>query len=533
MTIMAKLAGVRLEVKAFLFGTVGIVALLNGCVAILAFLKDVLIATNFGTSLEADSLTLAFFLPDTVGNNLIAYALGVSCVPVFARAYSAYQPVQFAKLIRNLTFIFCLIALAIWLILWAYSDTAAALLAGSDTSTLGKLTASLMRVLLPSIVMFPVFAIANALLQVSGNFSVPAAAPLVSHVLTVMTLTVCMILELNRLQTVYLVSWSLLFGTVAMAGAVWSQVWRKKPFRSVKDRQVSSSAVADRTYHGQLWRIFAPYLFILATSQTVYFVERNLAANLGTGTIAGLNYAFRLSQLPVWVFVSAIYSVVLPSISQDLLMNRKEKLKVTLASSFKDILLVTLPTTLFLYFLRIPIVSILFQRGAFDEHSVQITSEIVKGYALSIIGLSISAICLRYYIAAGRMLIPLAVTIVSTIVNIIADYRLKDAIGAAGLGYGAAIGATVSALMFLLLLSGELNIAIRTAINPIKTLLLANTIPFLLLILFSLSWSHLTASSGIAVRILFLACAFGTCAVVYYAALRKFKLISISGWKGR
>lgn len=538
MSTKSKSAGWRLETKAFLFGTVGVIALLNGCVAVLAFFKDVLTATNFGTSLEADSLTLAYFLPDTIGNNLIASALGVSCVPVFTKAYAAGRKDFFSKLLRTSTLVFFLIGLVLWLVLWLYSDAAAALLAGSSTSSLGQLTALLIRIMLPTIVMFPVFAIGSALLQITGIFSAPAAAPLVSHMLIIMTLTGCMAMGLNRVQTVYLVSWSLLFGAVAMTAAIWSVIWRKKPLRAMVDRQLNGHAAIERTSpskqaQGELWKIFVPYLFILASSQTVYFVERNLAAGMGTGIVAGLNYAFRLSQLPVWVFVAAVYSVVLPSVSQDLFLNRTEKLKSTLASAFKDILLVTLPTTLFLYFLRVPIISILFQRGAFDEHSVNITAEILKGYSLSIIGLSFSAVCLRYFLAAGKMLLPLAVTIFATCVNIAADYLFKDTLGAAGLGYGAAIGAMVSAFMFTILIFGALQLSIRAAIRILGKLLMANALPCLLLFLLSQSWNHLAGNNGIAIHIMLLTSGFGVCAAIYYAALRKFKLISNFGWKGR
>lgn len=41
-------------------GDVGVVTLLNGCVAVLAFGKDLLLASFFGTSVQADALTLAY-----------------------------------------------------------------------------------------------------------------------------------------------------------------------------------------------------------------------------------------------------------------------------------------------------------------------------------------------------------------------------------------------------------------------------------------------------------------------------------------
>ncbi|MBP1961788.1 murein biosynthesis integral membrane protein MurJ [Paenibacillus aceris] len=527
-----------MEAKGFLFGTVGVVAILNGTVAVLAFLKDVLTATNFGTSLAADSLTLAYFLPDTIGNNLIASAIGVSCVPVFAKAFASGSKAHFVNLVRTTTIFFCLLALAVWLVLWLYNNEATALLAGSSTSTLGRLTASLIQILLSTIVIFPVFAVGSALLQTTGIFSVPAGAPLLSHLLIILVLIYSMVMHLDQVQMVYLVAWSLLLGAIAMTAFIWFVIWRKKPLRAMGDsRMIDHAAIEhisrDRQAQGQLWKIFVPYLLILASSQIGYFVERNLAAGMGSGIVAGLNYAFRLSQLPVWVFVAAIYSVVLPSMSQDVFLNQTVKLKSTIANAFKDILLVTLPTTLFLFFLRVPIISILFQRGAFNEHSVYITAEILKGYSLSIIGLSISAVCVRYFLAAGKMLLPLAVSIFASGVNIAADYLLKDTLGAASLGYGAAIGATVSAVLLTMLISKELQLSIQSAIRIFGKMLMANALPSLLLFLLFLSWNYFDGNNGKGIGIIILASGSLACLVIYYATLRKIKLIRNSGWKGR
>ncbi|HET6872195.1 MAG TPA: hypothetical protein VFH42_04320, partial [Sporolactobacillaceae bacterium] len=70
----------RLRLEAYTF-----LILMNLMLAISAFFKDVAFAHYFGTSSTADAYTLGFFIPDMIGNNLIAAALGVACIPIFSR----------------------------------------------------------------------------------------------------------------------------------------------------------------------------------------------------------------------------------------------------------------------------------------------------------------------------------------------------------------------------------------------------------------------------------------------------------------
>src|SRR4051812_31685347 len=114
--IMIKLASIHIwsKAKPLLFGTIGIVALLNGAVALLAFVKDVLLASYFGTSVQADGLTLAYFLPDTIGSTLIASAIGVSCVPVFSKAFACGGRERLGRQVHSAMIVFSAFAIAVF-----------------------------------------------------------------------------------------------------------------------------------------------------------------------------------------------------------------------------------------------------------------------------------------------------------------------------------------------------------------------------------------------------------------------------------
>src|SRR5690554_1072407 len=125
-------------------------------------------------------------------------------------------------------------------------------------------------------------------------------------------------------------------------------------------------------------RIFLPYIVILFSLQAVYLAERYLVTAFDSGTTSALNYAFRLTQFPVWVFVSAVSIVILPSLSRHLAVGEVKEVRVVMVNAFRIVILVVLPSTLFLFLLREPLIIALFQRGAFDSRSVVLTTSILE-----------------------------------------------------------------------------------------------------------------------------------------------------------
>jgi putative peptidoglycan lipid II flippase len=488
--------------QRWLAGGIGAFTIINGLVACCAFLKDVLLATYLGTSNEADAWTLAYFLPDTIGSNLLAAALNVACIPVFSALYVKGRLIQLKRTARNSLFLYTGLALAGLLLLYCFSGAVTNLLASSSSSELAHLTQASLLLMLPIIALYPLIAIGNALLQTFGSFKWYAAVPMLPHIVLIAVIAGCYAIHLNRSHALSAIGAAVGVGVAAMAATVWVGVWRVQRRRKISgaDSHVNTTkyggggdvpAHADDRLRAKASINFALYLLILLGAQIVYLVERRLSASLEIGTVAGLNYAFRLSQLPIWVFAAAIYSVALPSLSQDIALNRIDNIRRTTAKAVHQLLAIAVPTTLFLFFMRTAVVSVLFERGAFNEESVRITGGILQSYSLSIAGLSVAALGQRYFMAAGTMLVPLFVSLASSAVNVAADYWLIQPLQGAGLGYGAAVGATVNALLLFLMLSFKLRYSSREIWRPFGKILVANVPVAVLLFICARLWPHM------------------------------------------
>ncbi|OPY57979.1 MAG: putative peptidoglycan biosynthesis protein MurJ [Pelotomaculum sp. PtaU1.Bin035] len=502
--------------------TVGSVVIINIILAAVALLKDMFLTSYFGTSAQADAFLLAYFLPDAAGNNLLAFSLGIACVPVFSKILIANQPCRLKLVITSITIysIFFTSLLLVFSCLFR-NNIIHGLGAGFSEDTC-DLCIKLFLIILPSAVVFLVISIGTAVLQVHNIFNIPALAPVLFNFIFLAGILFSCLLQLPALQGVYILAVTVLLGVIAEFFLIFHairryriNIWARLRFKEL----VKPSADIK-----ELFKIFLPYIIILLSYQVVYSVERYLASSLELGSVAGLSYAFRLSQFPLWVFVSAIGTVALPYMSKATGLGNDNDLKDILLKSIRMILILTLPLTSCFFVLRVPIVSILFQRGAFDANSVQITAGILTGYSLTIVTQGIVIICTRAFLAANRVMAPLLAAIVSSIVNIYLDFLLVNIMGAPGLGYGASIGSLLNCLLIIFFINRLFKLAIQKQLWDLAKILTANIPFFATVYLFSKAWCLIELAHRPEVRPGYTIILVIVCFSVYLMSLRMLKV---------
>lgn len=503
-------------------GAVSAVIVINLVLAVTALFKDVFTASYLGTSSQADAFLLAYFLPDMAGNNILASSLGIACVPVFSRLLASKNSHRLAKSITGIILYFTIFSLLLIVFSLLAKDLIIRNLgSGLDVST-RNLCTKLFVIMLPIMLVYPIIAIGTAVMQVYNRFIIPALAPVVFNLFFLSGLLYGYFLAKPLQKGVYAISFSILVGVMAMITLIWGSL-RKYHIRVLAPLKMSEffrplPEIKD------IFKIFFPYVLILMSSQLVFVVERYLASNLGVGIIAGLNYAFRLAQFPLWVFVSAVSVVAFPSMSKATGMGKVEELKGTLSRSVRLVLIITVPLTICLFVLRVPIVSILLQRGSFEADSVRITAGILAGYALTVVSQGFSIICVRAFLAVDRALVTLLVVLFSSGLNIIFDFYLVNVMGWAGLGYGAAIGSLVNAVVFVLLLNRTLTLDIYKRSGGFLKIMAAN-IPVLLVVgLFYKVWFFVEPNGGFAGRFGYVCGVVAVGLPLYLACLRLLRI---------
>jgi len=448
-------------------GVINAIAILNLLNAALAFFKDAALAAYLGTSSEADAFSQAMFIPDTIGVNLLAAALGTACIPMFAKLQSNGNRLRNAAV--TVAWRTLLVSAALIAALLLLGEQAVYAVAPGLDGPSAELCAALLRILLPIVALSPLLVIAGALLQAKLSFWQTAFAPLLTQVIVLACAIGLIVFGYPRRDGAVWLAAACLAGVCASAAFLFWSLYRRyrtnrcEPSGGMK---FSDSALpSDKRDIRRIFRTFVPYFLIVACMQIVLFAERFIASRMETGTLAALNYAYRVSQFPNWVFVAAVAMVVLPSLAIDWEAGRVDAVHKRMRRALALTVAVTVPFATVLSFASGPVVTILFRRGSFDEHSQAMTSAILAAYAFAIVGQSVSAVLLRYFLAAGRMWLPAVCYAFATAVNVGLAFALTGPFGAAGFGYAAALSAALCAVALRICLKRTASVPMTASVS--------------------------------------------------------------------
>lgn len=511
------------------------VILINLLLALASLGKDILLAWYLGTSAQADAFLLAYFVIDTIGNNLLASALGVAIIPVLSGLNERGENQRLNNVTRLLVVYTLVISVALSLLIFGMRHGVLSWVGAGLGGPSRQLSTELLSLLIPSIIVFPLINIGVSIMQVHNRFIIPAFAPVLFNIVFLIGLTYLLFDKIPLSIGVYGIALVIMVGLFLMLSLVWIPILKYRlvalpslrsintflgdqPYEITKQRFLFwSSDLVD------VWKNFLPYLLTILFPQIIYLVERYMASHLETGSISGLNYAFRLVQFPIWVFIAALSTVLFPVMAKLLAMGDREGFNKILMNSIYSTSVFTIPLCIILFVLRVPIITILLQRGEFSSHSVVITANIMVGYTLAIVFQGFSLILVRAFLVEGRVSYALFAAAVSAIMTISFDFVLVPLVGAIGLGYGAAIGSLINFTMLYMLLSRS----IRLHFSPwrkLSKITLAN-IPLLLsTVIFSQLWILVVENRTFIFKVGYAVVVILVCIPVYWLSLRFFRV---------
>lgn len=423
------------------------VIIVNCILAVVSFVKDVYLAAYLGTSAIADAFLLSYFIVDTLGNNFLAMALGVAVIPVFSKIFISKTNKDFNAAIAGVLLFSTIACLFLSLILFLNGPLIYAALGSGLDATTQSSGLIIFNLLIPILTFFPIIYLGMAILQVQSRFISSMTGQIVFNGLLLLGLIYLNYTKIYLEKGVFILTGFLIASVLAQFAYIWIFV--------IKDCKCLPEFGRIKDTLGDLLEILKnllPYLSVLGSTQIIYFVERYFAAKQGPGTLAALNYAFRLVQFPIWVFISAVAVVAFPEIARKAYSKDNNAFSDSVNKYLFLGILFTLPFTIMLYTLRYPIITTLFQRGEFNSYSVEVTATILSGYVFCIVWQGISALLVRVSMLKGSKRIPLVAAIPAMSINILLLRYWVPSLGPIGIGYAAACGAFTNAMLLYFLL---------------------------------------------------------------------------------
>ena len=416
---------------------------------VLGLVREQVLAHFFGATAATDAYNVAFRIPNLVRDLFAEGAMSAAFVPTFTRYLSTRGKDSAWRLGNNVVNALIVVTGLLVVLGIVFAEPLVLLLADntytSDTAKLG-LTVSLARIMLPSLVFFALAAALMGMLNSLHHYFIPALSPAMFNVLTIVcAFALVPVLGPLGIEPITAIAVGTLLGGVAQLALQWPTL-RREGFR----------------YHPTLdWRdeglrrmllLMGPGTIGMAATQVNLVVNNQLATGEGTGAVSWLNYAFRLMYLPIGLFGVSIATATLPAVSRQVTEQNLAAVRDTVARGISLMLMLNVPATTGLIVLGVPIVRVIFERGAFEPADTLATAAAVQFYAIGLIGYSVVRIASPVFYALGRNRVPVIVSVIVVLVNATLNTVLVRVMGYTGLALGTSLAALINACVLLLLL---------------------------------------------------------------------------------
>ncbi len=423
----------------------------------LGFIRDILIASFFGTTMAADAFFIAFRIPNILRHLLAEGALSAGFVPVFAETHTQGGKEELWKLVKivfTLMFLLLLILVILGIIFapWLVRIIAPGFIHHPDKL---KLTIHLSRLIFPYLFFIGLAAVGMGALNSLKHFSIPAFSPAVLNI----SLIIFLIFVCRHMQVpIYGLTLGVVVGGVGQFLIQLPPLLRRgwPPSLFFNFRKTWQEVKT----HPQIRKIgilLTPAMFGLAIHQLSLLIDTLLASFLPEGSVSYLYYGNRLMQLPLGVFGIALATASLPILSAQAAKKDLENFRKTLTFSLRSMLFITLPAMVGLIVLRYPIIRLLFAHGAFSEASVQGSASTLLFYSLGLCSYAGVKMVVAGFYALQDTRTPLRIGFLVLVVNAVLNLILMGPLKSGGIALATALSSTMSFFIFLAVLKGRIG----------------------------------------------------------------------------
>jgi putative peptidoglycan lipid II flippase len=423
-----------------LLKSTGIISSATVMSRILGFVRDILIASRFGTGILADAFFVAFRIPNMLRDMVGEGAMTAAIVPVlteYGHTKSREEYWQVARVILNLM-LTVLIALSVIGVIFApllVRAIAPGFLTNPDKF---EITVYLTRMIFPYILLLGMVAYSKGVLNSLHYFTTPEFAPVVLNATIITALVIlCPIIGIK----------GLIAGV--LAGGVFEVLIQIKPLRD-RGFRFGKGFHFKHPVAKRIGKLLLPRAVGTAVYQLSVFMDTilaSLAGIVGAGGVAALYYSNRLVQLPLAVFGIALATAALPKMTKEVALKDMDKLKGTVSFALRTVFTVMLPASLGLMVLARPIVKILFQRGEFTSYSTGITSSALLFYSFGLMAYAGIKILVSTFYSMGDTRTPVKTASVALLVNLTLNLILMWPLKVGGLALATSIAASTNMVL--------------------------------------------------------------------------------------
>lgn len=414
---------------------------------VLGFARDALMAAVLGAGPAAEAFVVAFRLPNLFRRLFAEGALNAALVPIYARRLEREGKESAVAFGGEAAVLLILAMLVLTVLAMAFMPAVILILAPGFAEGGGVfgLTVTLSTITFPYLTFMALSALLSGMLNTAGRFGVAAAAPVLLNIILIEAMLLSLAGLLPVVPAVAL-AWGVFVAGFAQFGLVAWDCRRAGILMHLPRPSLSPDI-------RQFLRRMGPGVLSAGVSQINIVVSTILASLLPVGAIAHLYYADRVAQLPLGVIGVAISVALLPLLSRQLSGGDETGAKDSMNRSLEIGLLFTLPAAAALMAMPMPVVDVLFRRGAFEATDAQATANILIAMAAGLPPVVLVKILSPAFFARGDTKTPLYIAGVSMALNVGLAMILMRSLDAPGIALAASLAGWANAALLAVILA--------------------------------------------------------------------------------
>lgn len=393
-------------------GTVSIAVMSS---RVLGLVREQIFAGFFGAGMAYDAFVVAFRIPNLLRDLFAEGALSAAFITVFTEYDTKRSKEETWQLASNVLVFFAILLSIITLIGIYWTTPLVNLLAKDFSLVTGKteLTTLLTRIMLPFLIFISLSAVVMGILNTKGKFFVPAIASTFFNLGSIVGgLSGAFILPRFGHPAIAGMALGTLLGGMLQLGIQLPCLFRTG-FRFMPHKFFKDSGLK------KILLLMLPAVIGLSPTQINIFINTNFAASCAQGSVSWLSYAFRLVQLPIGVFGVALSIAAMPVLAKHAAQNDLTGMKETFVSSLTMVLCLTIPASIGLVLLAVPIIHVIFERGAFSAHDTVATANTLSFYAFGLFAYSANKILVPVFFALKDTKYPLIGSFLAVAANLL------------------------------------------------------------------------------------------------------------------
>jgi putative peptidoglycan lipid II flippase len=434
---------------------------------IFGYVRDSQSARLLGTGPLSTAYTVAYRIPNALRRLVGEGAVSAAFIPVFSKYLKEEKREEAWEFVNALVSAALVFLTIITILGIVFSPQIVSLFTSAEFEAVPdrfQATVALNRIIFPYIACVSLAAISMGVLNSFNRFAAPAFAPVMLNISIIgFSFFAGYFSNPARALAVGVV----VGGVLQLAIQIPSLVrlgWRFRWFWNLAHPGVRRVAT-----------LMGPRLFGIGIVQIDLLVGTWFATRMVEGSAFALYMADRVMELVLGGYAIALSTAILPLLSRQAVDNNIAEMKGTITFALRMVLFITLPASVGLILLRVPIIQVLFESGEFGPNSVAMTAWSLLFFAIGLSAFAMMKIVIQSFYALHDTRTPVIVAALSLMLSVGLNFLFFRPLQNGGPALAASLAAFFDTIVLLVIFRkrhGRLNLRSVVA-SSIKFLIAA------------------------------------------------------------